>query len=137
MSSDYTAKTIGTHRLTFEDDVLFFVQEGDYTLSDALQMNAEIEAVLVRLGRAFILFDQTRAGRTPPEARRCIAEWGKRYQASGAAVFGGSATVRALAVLVTAAMRLFNPSGSETVFFANEEQARAWIAAKRAKLLGS
>ena len=134
MAAAVEIKSVGTHQLTIEDDVLFLRQYGDYILSDARQMNVEMEAVIRRCGRAFVMVDQSQAGQTPPDARRCIAEWNKEHQTAGSVIFGSSAISRAVATLVVNASRILNPRGSPIVFTQSEAEARAWIASRREKL---
>jgi len=137
MAAAADSQAIGTHTLVVEEDLVFLTQHGDYKLGDAQQVNAEVEAVLARLGRVFVLVDQRAAGTTPPDARRCLAEWNKKHKASGAAIFGGSAAARAAATLVLTAVRVFRPDSTPTIFTTTEAEARAWIAAQRTKLLAA
>lgn len=131
------ARPVGSHWLSIEDDIVFLIQDGDYTLNDALKTHAEIEGVLARLGHAFVMVDQSRGGTTSPQVRRYIADWNKRHRASGAVIFGGNPIGRAAAILVLSAIRLFQPDTMPTVFTATELEARAWISAQRARLTGA
>jgi hypothetical protein len=134
MATPIEHRVIGTHRIQIEGDIVFLIQEGDYPVEDAHKPHAEIEAVLGKLGRAFILVDQTHGGQTTSAARKAITEWNKKHKASGAAIFGGGIATRAAATLVVSAVRLFRPDTMPTVFTQNEAEGRAWIAAQRAKL---
>lgn len=134
MAEDVISRVIGTHEIRIEGDTVLLIQQGDYTLDDAIKINAEVGAVLNKLGRVFVLVDQSRAGQTSPEARRCIMEWNKHHRASGSVVFGGSRVSRATATLVIAATRLFRPDSAPTVFMETEFEARAWITERRGKL---
>ncbi|MBL9006392.1 MAG: hypothetical protein JNJ46_19205 [Myxococcales bacterium] len=127
-------RPLGTHTLRIEDDVVFLVQDGDYTLDDAIKTHAEIEGVLAAKGRVFIAVDQARSGTTSPEVRRFIANWNKRHRATGAVIYGGSTMSRAAASLVLSAIRLFQPNMPPIVFTRTAEEARAWISAQRARL---
>lgn len=126
---------VGTHEVRVEDDIVFLIQRGDYTHDDAIKMHAEMGHLLDSIGRAFALVDQSRAGKTDPGARKMIVEWNKKYKASGSAIFGGSVVSRAAATLILSAIRLFAPDTSPVVFFSSEAEARAWIAAQRAKIM--
>jgi hypothetical protein len=137
MADQVTTHVLGTHEIRIEGDTIFLIQQGDYSLDDALKTHAEIEGVLNKLGRVFVLVDQSHAGQTSPEARRSITEWNKRHRASGSAVFGGSRVSRAAATLVITAIRLFKPDTAPTIFTESEAEARAWIAERRQKLLGA
>lgn len=128
------ARPLGTHFLKVEDDIVFLIQDGDYTLDDAIKTHAEIEGVLGRLGRAFIMVDQSKSGSTSAEVRRFIANWNKRHRASGAVMFGGSTVGRAAATLALSAIRLLQPDTMPTVFTRTEEEARAWISSQRSRL---
>lgn len=133
MATKIETRVIGTHHIQIEDDIVFLTQTGDYTPDDALKTNAEIEAVLYKLGRVFIMVDQSGAGVTHPETRKITAAWNKRHKATGAAIFGGSLTSRAAATLVLSAIRLFRPDLLPTIFVENEAEARAWINIQRSK----
>jgi hypothetical protein len=133
MAAEEQSKMIGAHQLLLEPDVILIRQHGDYHLSDAHQVADEINAIQRRYGQMFMIIDQTQAGTTPPESRRFLAEWNKQNALRGVAIFGGSPTVRALATLITTAIRLFRSDSSPLVFTANEAEARAWIDAQRTK----
>lgn len=128
---------VGTHELHVEEDIVYLIQKGDYTRDDAIKMHAEMGHLLNSIGRAFALVDQSRAGKTDPEARRMIVEWNKKFKASGSAIFGGGVVSRAAATLILSAIRLFVPNTSPVVFKETEAEARAWISAQRAKILGT
>jgi hypothetical protein len=134
MSTQVVVRIVGTHEVHIDNDLVHLLQHGDYTLDDAIKTHAEIEAVLIKLGRAFILVDQSRAGITFPEVRKFIGDWNKKHKASGAAMYGGSLASRAAATLVLSVIRLFRPDTLPTVFMQSEAEARNWINTQREKL---
>lgn len=135
MATKIQTHVLGTHTIQIEDDIVFLIQSGDYTPDDALKTHAEIEGVLYKVGRVFIMVDQRNAGVTHPDTRKTIAAWNKRHKATGAVIFGGSLASRAAATLVLGAVRLFRPDTLPTVFVETEAEARAWISAQRNKHL--
>jgi hypothetical protein len=136
MAAAVESKRIGMHEIRIEGDLLYLIQHGDYTLSDAQAVNGEVEALLARLGRAYVMVDQTHAGKTPPEARRCLVEWNRKHVVNGAVIFGGSAAARAVATLVLNAVRIFQSSAVPMQFAASEADSRAWIEKLRAGAAG-
>jgi len=136
MSARVRTMVVGTHEVRVEEDIVYLIQKGDYTRDDAIKMHAEMGHLLNSIGRVFALVDQSKAGRTDPEARKMIVEWNKKFKASGSAIFGGSVVSRAAATLIVSALRLFAPNTSPVVFKETEAEARAWISAQRARILG-
>jgi hypothetical protein len=133
MPAEEPSKRVGAHQLVLEQDLVVFRQRGDYTLSDAREVGAELASLIARRGRIFVIIDQTQAGTTPPESRRFLADWNKRHTLGGVALFGGSVTARAVASLITTAIRLVRPAGAPMVFTATEAEARAWVASQRTR----
>ena len=48
MAAAVEFKRIGTHEIRVEGDLLYLIQHGDFTLSDAQGVNGEVEALLAR-----------------------------------------------------------------------------------------
>lgn len=94
-------------------------------------MGAELAARMDRLGRIFLIIDQSQAGALPPESRRFLADWNLQHTLGGVAVFGGSISARVISTLLQNAYRLLRPNGVPMVFAANELEARAWVATQR------
>ncbi|MFO0573020.1 MAG: STAS/SEC14 domain-containing protein [Polyangia bacterium] len=130
-----TSQMVGKHTMTIEEDIVFLTMDGDMDLENAQTFHEQIEKVLTRLKRVFVLVDMTRARNTTPDARRFVAEWNRKHRASGAAIFGGSVTQRAAAALTFAAIRIFRPSLLPIATLKTEAEARAWISEQRTKLL--
>lgn len=135
MSINAMTKPIGAHQITVDGDTIHLVVRGDFLLEDAKQVNAEVEAVLYGLGRAFILADQSSARATPPDARRYLVDWSRKHRVSAAVMFGGSVATRTVATLILTALRIFKADSVPTCFTATEAEARAWLNVQREKLL--
>lgn len=130
-----TSQMVGKHTMRLEEDIVYLIMDGDMDLENAQAFHDQIEKVLTRLKRVFVLVDMTRARNTTPDARRFVAEWNRKHRASGAAIFGGSTTQRAAAALTFAAIRMFRPSLLPIATAKTEAEARAWISEQRIKLL--
>jgi hypothetical protein len=133
MAAVFESKRIGTHEIRLEGELLYLIQHGDYTLSDAQAVGREIEVLLQHRGRAYVIVDQTDAGKTPPEARRALVEWNQKHHISGAVIFGSSGAARAMATLVLSALRIIQRGAAPIWFVDSEADARAFIEKLRAR----
>lgn len=128
---------VGTHTVYIEDDTVILVQNGTYHLEDARLTHVSVERILYGLGRVFVMVDQTNAGPTAPDARRFLRDWNKRHKASGAVMFGGSSMSIAAASFALSVIRFLQADALPVAYMKNEEEARAWIAQQRDRLLAA
>ena len=90
--------------------------------------------MLGRLGRAFIMVDQSKSGSTSAEVRRsCQLEQAPSGLGGGDVWRKHRGQSRRDAGLMSA-IRLLQPDTMPTVFTRTEEEARAWISSQRSRL---
>jgi len=96
----------------------------------------DIHACLERMQKGhdtlFLLVDATGGTRLGPEARRRAASWHLVHHVKAVSIFGASTTVRAMAYIATALLKIFSPRSAIAVQFHRTEQAaRAWLDVRR------
>lgn len=107
---------------------------GPVSGADSNAMHARLAQVLLdNDGRAYLLADITRLETLEIAARRDMAAWNSEHKITAAAVFGGSFTVRTLVTLALKALKLRDRDQLEAVFVKDEDEARSWLAAVRAR----
>jgi len=127
---------IGRHTVTLEDDDTIVVRiHGDVDVATAREFLARVDEVNARIGRAFLIIDQTRPGTIRPEAQRLSIDWATRQQVSGAVLFGASLLQHTVYSLMLSTARLLRPDLFPVRFAKDELEARAWVAAQRVRIL--
>lgn len=128
-------QSIGPHRYIIEDDLLFWQPCGEVTIEQAHIMNATIADAHRRNGYLLYLIDGRQARPLGAAARR-IAVDGFRalVGTTSLAAFGTNMIVRTAAFLVLNAARLLSGLDIPSSFVDTEPEARAFLAAERARL---
>lgn len=123
---------IGRHLLRQEGDIVFVVWNGDVGLEDVRELVEVVGRIHAAQPILFMLSDSRNTGSFDPEARRWVAQQTKeRSLIALSVIFGASFPVRIVASMIHRAMRLLAPGSPETVFFATEAEARAFIDEER------
>lgn len=122
---------IGKHIGHIEDDILFLELGGDLTPEEARTYLQLAEGLVERYGCFYIVDNIANFGAAPPEVRRMVADWLAKHSCAGAALVGGSITARTVALLVLGIMRMLGKQSFPVEFVKTEQDARAWIAARR------
>jgi len=125
---------IGPHIIEIEGDTIIARPDGRFELAHLNQFLPMVEQVIAERGRCFTISDLRKPMSFPAETRRSAIEWSKTHVVSGSAMFGTSLTARVTLTLLMRATEILmrRPAPLEAV--ATEEEARAWVAAKRRKL---
>lgn len=134
MTSPGEWQFIGNHKIRVEGDIVNSVWDGPSTLAEIQAYHVVLERVIAERGRAFTLIDMRKAHRPPPDGREWITTWSESHELAAVACFGASFTVRTFATLLLRAIRLVKRPGGVMAFFETEAQARAFLAAERARL---
>lgn len=122
--------------LSVEGDVLYGRVRGEYDVACEMHMCAAREALQERYGYRLILCDLNGLSGMAPEARRMLVAWSRRQTRPGVvALSGASFTMRTLTALVLRAVRALAHRGPDFAFFATNEEALAWLAGERERLL--
>lgn len=124
---------LGQHVVWHERDVCGIRLQGPLSLAEAQAFHAGVEQTLRRYGTAYVLVDSRHAGELAAPTRRWIAEWNKRHEVSGVAIYGDSLIGRTLLTLVLQAIGLLRRQPVPYVFAKTEAEARAWLTATAAQ----
>jgi len=123
--------------LRTRDDTFFLTCHGQMSRDEAICVHAEIEAILRRLGRVYVIVDVRDSAGATPECRRWIGEWNERHRATGVAIYGNtSAAARSIIAMVFTVIRFCRKSSLPMMWVKNEAEAIAWVAAERTKIDG-
>lgn len=129
-------QTIGTHRLRIDGDIVLTRWIGVPEFEDVRTIHGHFERVLAEHGRIFIMNDMRQSGLPSAQTRQWIAKWALNLPVSGVINFGASLPIRVLQSLILRASGLLgNKPPVEIVNCASEDEAFAWVAARRRQLL--
>jgi hypothetical protein len=127
---------VGQHAVRREpaEETLSIRLQGDLSGEDAWNLAHQMRLFLHDgERRLFLLLDASALGNIPPTTRKAIVDAVHDVPIAAGAVFGASFAQRVIATLTDRTSKLLRRGQPyETRFFATEEQARAWIAQKRA-----
>lgn len=129
-----TSRPLGNHLVEIEGDLIVVRLSGEFSLSDIKGYYA-LAGELGRSQEIYCIGDMARAGSINAEARSYAVRSEQKLPIVCTAVFGINPVMRALLVMVSRAAQLLGRSPSQTgiKFFANETEARGFIAALRAE----
>jgi hypothetical protein len=132
---DPTRWNFGPHTLSFEEpDLVRLRLHGELSLAEIRQMILLVREFKARQGAIYLLGDMRQGTGFSAEARRAIHEDHSLVPYEGMAFFGASFSLKVVSNLMIQASRLLTgstrPAGA--VFRDTEDEARAWIAARRA-----
>jgi hypothetical protein len=127
-------QAIGNHKVRVEDDLVFSCWASPGTLAEIQAYHGILERVIAEKGRVFCLIDMANTHHPPPEARQWLTEWSRRFHIDAIAGFRASFAVRVASTLILRAIRFFKGSALIMEFFETEAEARAFLAAERARL---
>jgi len=125
-------ESVGTHRVRVTGDTVLTRYVGVPELEHVRQIHRRFDQALAEHGRLFIINDMRHTGIPSTETRQWIARWAQGHSIAGIANFGASLPIRMLQALVMHASALLGRHPNVvTVHVANEDEAFAWIAARR------
>jgi hypothetical protein len=121
--------------IQFDGDVCLATLRGNYDLATEAYLRFVREELDARHGYRLTILYVHDAGTVTHEARQALVAWNKNQQAPGAlALVGASFTVRTLANMVLAAIRLLTRMRTQYAFFSSDADARTWIDKERVRL---
>lgn len=125
---------VGNHLFRWEPPDIGYVRyEGDLDGPTSLELSERSRVFTLGQPCVFLLVDLSRLGKISAEARRQSAQGGKDLKLRGVAVVSASAAMRVIVGLVSRAIDLMNGNtDNPTRLFETEQDARAWIAMRRA-----
>lgn len=127
---------LGEHRYTVDGDlVLIELCGSEYTMTEAIQLMAVVEAQQQQYGHYLLLVDLSRGIRISPLVRRRIADWAAKYRSICAtACIGAGPATRAIMTLAIHATRLLGRGAHLMAFFSEMESGRRWLLDQRTEL---
>ena len=128
---------IGPNTLVVDGDTLYLKSVGPFFPMAAEAYCRIAEQVMQTHREVYFVTDLSQAALMPSQTRRYLAEWARQHRAEAVIYYGASLPLRAVAVLLLNAARLFSggPRAVE-LFLDSEQEAKAAIAQiKAAKLL--
>jgi hypothetical protein len=125
---------IGPHIIEVEGDIVIARPDGPFKLEQIIQFFPLLEKVLSEHGRCFTISDLRKPVSFPAETRRSAIEWSKNHVVAGSVMFGTSMTARVTLTLMIRATALLTRRPAPLEAVSTEEEARAWVAARREKL---
>jgi hypothetical protein len=125
---------IGPHIFEVEGDTVIARPDGPFKLEHITQFFPLVEKVLAEHGRCFTISDLRKPMGFPAETRRSAIEWSKSHVISGSVMFGTSLTARVTLTLMMRATALLTRRPAPLEAVSTEEEARAWVAARREML---
>jgi hypothetical protein len=128
---------IGRQQTAFEEpDIIYMKMSGDVTSEEGLGVNDKHREYVLGRSLIFYLIDFSELESVPATVRKAASQTMKEFPLKGLAIFGAPLKARVLAKLILTAMKLFRGDDADApvVFLDNEEQARTWIAKRRAEV---
>lgn len=130
------SRSIGTHALEVEGDILKLTVRGTFTLEDMKQFTALAAEHATTLGYMLVLNDVNAAGGLSAEARRYSAELTREAMRNGpiysaSASYGSTVIIRALVTLYYSMLRLVTGGGHRNYIAKSEDEARAFLTEQR------
>ncbi len=125
--------SIGPHQVRIEDDIVHVRFHGDIIPPETKELLEVCQRVHQQHGRLFLLFDTVHAGIVSAESRRMFVQWNLTYPVAAVVNFGGGMVQRALAVLITNAIRIVSKKSPAMAYLSTEAEARDWLNEQRRK----
>lgn len=114
-------------------DVGYLRYDGDVDGPTSVELSERSRVFTLGPPCVFLLVDATKLGKLSADARRQSAQGSKDLKLRGIAVVSPSAAMRVVVGLVSRAVDLLNGNtDNPTRMFETEQEARAWIALRRA-----
>jgi hypothetical protein len=126
--------SVGRHETYFEEpDILFLRLVGPVSAEEGREINNLHRELGQGRGRLFFLVDLLELEGIHPSVRKETGGLLKDLPLRGAALYQASLKARVMAKLILTAVNLFRSEETKMpiCFFATEQEARAWIDARR------
>lgn len=135
-----TSYTVGAHMTGFEEpDIIFLRLNGEVSKDEGLEMNQRHREFAQGCHHVFFLIDLERLEKIDPEVRRVATETLSAVPLRGMALYKAPLKARVIAKLIITALNMFkkDASANPVIFADTEEEARAWLAARRREILSA
>jgi hypothetical protein len=131
---------IGRHVTYFEEpDIIFLRLSGPVSEEEGREINLRNREAGARLRHVFFLIDLGELLSLPSSVRRMAAETLRLLPTRAVVVYRAPLRARVIATMVVAALNFYRPEGDRNLleYFDTEEEARAWLAQVRRRVLSA
>jgi len=135
-----TSYEVGAHLTCFEEpDVIFMRLIGEVSKAEGMEMNQRHREFGEGRHHVFFLIDLARLEKIDPEVRRVATETLRDVPLRGMALYRAPLKAKVIAKLIITALNMFkrDASANPVIFTDTEEEARAWLAARRLEILSA
>lgn len=135
-----TSHTVGAHMTGFEEpDVIILRLHGEVSKEEGLAMNQLHREFAEGLHHVLFLIDLEHLEKIDPEVRRVATETLSVVPLRGMALYKAPLKAKVIAKLIITALNMFKKDASlnPVIFADTEEEARAWLAARRREILSA
>jgi hypothetical protein len=131
---------VGRHTTYFEEpDIIFMRLIGEVSKAEGLELNQRHRDFGHGRHHVFFLIDLERLQKIDPEVRRVATETLRDVPLRGIALYRAPLKAKVIAKLIITALNMFKKDAATNpvLFASTEEEARAWIAARRLEILSA
>jgi hypothetical protein len=135
-----TSYEVGAHMTGFEEpDIIFLRLNGEVSKEEGLEMNQLHREFAQGRHHVFFLIDLERLEKIDPEVRRVATETLSAVPLRGMALYKAPLKAKVIAKLIITALNMFKKDASTNpvIFAGTEDEARAWLAARRREILSA
>lgn len=132
--------SVGAHTTYFEEpDVIFMRLVGEVSKEEGLELNRRHRDFGQGRHHVFFLIDLERLQKIDPEVRRVATETLRDVPLRGMALYRAPLKAKVIAKLIITALNMFKSDASTNpvLFARTEDEARAWLAARRLEILSA
>ncbi len=129
--------TIGAHTTYFEEpDIIFMRLVGEVSREEGMALNQRHRTFGEGRHHVFFLIDLARLEKIDPEVRRVATETLRDVPLRGMALYSAPLKAKVIAKLIITALNMFkrDASTNPVIFTKTEDEARAWLAARRLEI---
>jgi hypothetical protein len=130
--------SVGAHTTYFEEpDIIFMRLVGEVSKEEGLELNQRHRDFGQGRHHVFFLIDLERLQKIDPEVRRVATETLRDVPLRGMALYRAPLKAKVIAKLIITALNMFKSDASTNpvLFARTEDEARAWLAARRLEIL--
>ncbi len=132
--------SVGAHTTYFEEpDIIFMRLVGEVSKEEGLELNRRHRDFGQGRHHVFFLIDLERLQKIDPEVRRVATETLRDVPLRGMALYRAPLKAKVIAKLIITALNMFKSDASTNpvLFARTEDEARAWLAARRLEILSA
>ena len=129
---------LGTNFYRIMEDVIEIDLHGPFTMADAQQYVAVLDAMCEQYGYTLTLFNLQDAEPLAPEIRKYLGQYSNQTATPvGIATYGGGLPQRMLGRLIIRGINLLRKTPLAVNFLDDEDEAKAWLGNRRLQIRAS